>query len=163
MKCMVNNKSVLTGHWVSCFGIFPIVYIWDCGFCSYVAEYLLLLEFVITSVGKQISMFWGHYCPLTWWNMIIHWHSIISQRKGIFSLKADLIPSLACYFWYHLTIDLSASLTLCQVVNLIKYPLMPRRFNPLPVQFKSLLPAQEGCVFFSGQLNTCTCHYVLLR
>jgi hypothetical protein len=33
----------------------------------------------------------------------------------------------------------------------------------LPVQFKSLLPGQEGCVFFSGHLNTHTCHYVLLR
>jgi hypothetical protein len=32
--------------------------------------------------------------------------------------------------------------------------------NPLPVQFKSLLPGQEGCVFFSGHLNTPTCHYV---
>jgi hypothetical protein len=37
------------------------------------------------------------------------------------------------------------------------------QFNPLPVQFKSLLPGQEGCVFFSGHLNTRTCHYVLLR
>jgi hypothetical protein len=36
-------------------------------------------------------------------------------------------------------------------------------FNPLLVQFKSLLPGKEGCVFFSGHLNTCTCHYVLLR
>jgi hypothetical protein len=35
--------------------------------------------------------------------------------------------------------------------------------NPLPVQFKSLLPGQEGCVFFSGHLNVRTCHYVLLR
>jgi hypothetical protein len=26
-------------------------------------------------------------------------------------------------------------------------------FNLLPVQFKSLLPGQEGCVFFSGHLN----------
>jgi hypothetical protein len=26
-------------------------------------------------------------------------------------------------------------------------------FNPLPVQFKSLVPGQEGCVFFSGHLN----------
>jgi hypothetical protein len=25
--------------------------------------------------------------------------------------------------------------------------------NPLPVQFKSLLPGQKGCVFFSGHLN----------
>jgi hypothetical protein len=37
------------------------------------------------------------------------------------------------------------------------------RINPLPVQFKSLLPGEEGCVFFSGHLNTRTCHYVLLR
>jgi hypothetical protein len=36
-------------------------------------------------------------------------------------------------------------------------------FNPSPVQFKSLLPGQEGCVFFSGHLNTRTCHYVLPR
>jgi hypothetical protein len=35
--------------------------------------------------------------------------------------------------------------------------------NPLPVQFKSLLPGQEGCIFFSGHLNPRTCHYVLLR
>jgi hypothetical protein len=26
-------------------------------------------------------------------------------------------------------------------------------FNPLPVQFKSLLPGQEGCVFFIRHLN----------
>ena len=26
-------------------------------------------------------------------------------------------------------------------------------FNPLPVQFKSLLHGQKGCVFFSGHLN----------
>jgi hypothetical protein len=32
-------------------------------------------------------------------------------------------------------------------------------FNPLPVQFKSLLPGQEGCVFFSGHLNVCKYHY----
>jgi hypothetical protein len=40
---------------------------------------------------------------------------------------------------------------------------LARSVNPLPVQFKSLLPGQEGCVFFSGHLNTCTCYYVLLR
>jgi hypothetical protein len=52
---------------------------------------------------------------------------------------------------------------------LIKIVVMPfckldlsQHFNPLPVQFKSLLPGQEGCVFFSGHLNTRTCHYVLL-
>jgi hypothetical protein len=28
------------------------------------------------------------------------------------------------------------------------------QFNPLPVQFKSLLPGQEGCVFFSPQQQT---------
>jgi hypothetical protein len=33
-------------------------------------------------------------------------------------------------------------------------------FNPLPVQFKSLLHGQEGCVFFSGHLNLRTCRYV---
>jgi hypothetical protein len=37
------------------------------------------------------------------------------------------------------------------------------QINPLPVQFKSLLPGQEGCVFFSGHLNICTCHYALVR
>jgi hypothetical protein len=36
-------------------------------------------------------------------------------------------------------------------------------FNPLPVQFKSLLPGKEGCVFFSGYLNICTCQYTLVR
>jgi hypothetical protein len=36
-------------------------------------------------------------------------------------------------------------------------------FNPLPVQFKSLLPGQEGCVFFSGHLNVHKYHYVLVR
>jgi hypothetical protein len=35
--------------------------------------------------------------------------------------------------------------------------------NPLPVQFKSLLPGQEGCVFFSGHLNVCKYHYTLIR
>jgi hypothetical protein len=35
-----------------------------------------------------------------------------------------------------------------------------RWVNPLPVQFKSLLHGQEGCVFFSGHLNLCTCQYV---
>jgi hypothetical protein len=33
----------------------------------------------------------------------------------------------------------------------------------LPVQFKSLLPGQEGCVFFSGYLNVRKYHYVLVR
>jgi len=28
--------------------------------------------------------------------------------------------------------------------------------NPLPVQFKTLLHGQKGCVFFSGHLNLCT-------
>jgi hypothetical protein len=32
--------------------------------------------------------------------------------------------------------------------------------NPLPVQFKSLLHGQEGCVFFSGHLNLCMCQFV---
>jgi hypothetical protein len=27
------------------------------------------------------------------------------------------------------------------------------RLNPLPLLFKSLLPGQEDCVFFSGHLN----------
>jgi hypothetical protein len=27
------------------------------------------------------------------------------------------------------------------------------QFNPLPLLFKSLLPGQEDCVFFSGHLN----------
>jgi hypothetical protein len=36
-------------------------------------------------------------------------------------------------------------------------------FNPLPVQFKSLLPGQEGCVFFSRHLNICTCQYALVH
>jgi hypothetical protein len=44
-----------------------------------------------------------------------------------------------------------------------KAELLGSSLNPLPVQFKSLLPGQEGCVFFSGHLNTRTCHYVLLR
>jgi hypothetical protein len=34
---------------------------------------------------------------------------------------------------------------------------------PLPGQFKSLLPGQEGCVFFSGHLNLRTCQCVLVR
>jgi hypothetical protein len=29
----------------------------------------------------------------------------------------------------------------------------PKYINPLPLQFKSLLPGQEDCVFFSGHLN----------
>jgi hypothetical protein len=35
--------------------------------------------------------------------------------------------------------------------------------NPLPVQFKSLLYGQEGCVFVSGHLNVRKYQYVLLR
>jgi hypothetical protein len=27
------------------------------------------------------------------------------------------------------------------------------KFNPLPLLFKSILPRQEDCVFFSGHLN----------
>jgi hypothetical protein len=46
---------------------------------------------------------------------------------------------------------------------LLIFVCVPHQLNPLPVQFKSLLPGQEGCVFFSGHLNTRTCHYVLLR
>jgi hypothetical protein len=33
-------------------------------------------------------------------------------------------------------------------------------FNPLLVQFKSLLHGQEGCVFFSGHLNVSTYQYI---
>jgi hypothetical protein len=29
----------------------------------------------------------------------------------------------------------------------------PHNINPLPLLFKSLLPGQEDCVFFSGNLN----------
>jgi hypothetical protein len=47
--------------------------------------------------------------------------------------------------------------------DLYSLPNIVRVVNPLPIQFKSLLPGQEGCVFFSGHLNTRTCHYVLLR
>jgi hypothetical protein len=36
-------------------------------------------------------------------------------------------------------------------------------FNPLPVQFKSLLHGQEGCVFFSGHLDVRKYQYVLVR
>jgi hypothetical protein len=46
---------------------------------------------------------------------------------------------------------------------MVNIPTKTYRVNPLPVQFKSLLPGQEGCVFFRGDLNTHTCHYVLLR
>jgi hypothetical protein len=38
-----------------------------------------------------------------------------------------------------------------------------KAINPLPVQFKSLLPGQEGCVFFSGPLNVCNYQYALVR
>jgi hypothetical protein len=38
-----------------------------------------------------------------------------------------------------------------------------KSINPLPVQFKSLLPGQEGCVFFSGYLNVLKYHYALVR
>jgi hypothetical protein len=38
-----------------------------------------------------------------------------------------------------------------------------RFINPLPVQFKSLLHGQEGCIFFSGYLNVRKYHYVLVR
>jgi hypothetical protein len=40
---------------------------------------------------------------------------------------------------------------------------VPNGFNPLPVQFKSLLPGQEGWVFFSGHLNVHKYHYALVR
>jgi hypothetical protein len=48
-------------------------------------------------------------------------------------------------------------------LKLAKFLQLIGTINPLPVQFKSLLPGQEGCVFSSGHLNTRTCHYVLLR
>jgi hypothetical protein len=35
----------------------------------------------------------------------------------------------------------------------ISTTLPPYFFNPLPLLFKSLLPGQEGSVFFSGHLN----------
>jgi hypothetical protein len=35
--------------------------------------------------------------------------------------------------------------------------------NPLPVPFKSLLPGQEGWIFFSGHLNIRKSHYVLVH
>jgi hypothetical protein len=36
-------------------------------------------------------------------------------------------------------------------------------FNPFPVQFKSLLPGLEGCIFFSVHLNVLNYHYALVR
>jgi hypothetical protein len=39
----------------------------------------------------------------------------------------------------------------------------PNVINPLPAQFKSLLPGQQGCVFFSGHLNVRKYQYVLVR
>jgi hypothetical protein len=39
----------------------------------------------------------------------------------------------------------------------------PVHINPLPVQFKSLLPGQEGCIFFSGHLNVRKYHYAIVR
>jgi hypothetical protein len=36
-------------------------------------------------------------------------------------------------------------------------------FNPLPVQFKSLLPGQEGCVFFIGHSEVRKDQYALVR
>jgi len=77
MKYVVDNESIQMGHWISCFGIFPIVYKWGCGFCSCVDEGLFLLECATASVGKCISKFWEHYFLLKWWNLIIHWHSTI--------------------------------------------------------------------------------------
>jgi hypothetical protein len=38
-----------------------------------------------------------------------------------------------------------------------------RRINPLLVQYKSLLPGQEGCIFFSGHLNVHKYHHAVVR
>jgi hypothetical protein len=39
----------------------------------------------------------------------------------------------------------------------------PTLVNPLPVQFKTLMPGQEGCVFFGGHLNVRKYHYILVH
>jgi hypothetical protein len=44
-----------------------------------------------------------------------------------------------------------------------RLPPFRTQLNPLPVQFKSLLPGQEGCIFFSGYLNVRKYHYALVR
>jgi hypothetical protein len=60
--------------------------------------------------------------------------------------------------------ELFLKISVSQCISMYYYSVIfILEFNPLPVQFKSLLPGQEGCIFFSGHLNTRTCHYVLLR
>jgi hypothetical protein len=54
-------------------------------------------------------------------------------------------------------------IVLISIVKLKTYFLWLNVINPLPLLFKSLLPGQEDCIFFSGHLNTRTCHYILLR
>jgi hypothetical protein len=53
------------------------------------------------------------------------------------------------YIWVNMI--LVGKSRLCQQLNSAGwYEIQPPKtvFNPLPVQFKSLLPGQEGCVFF---------------
>jgi hypothetical protein len=52
-------------------------------------------------------------------------------------------------------------LLMCNVY--VEYMKSLSLINPLPVQFKSPLHGQEGCVFFSGHLNLRTCQYVWVR
>jgi hypothetical protein len=46
-------------------------------------------------------------------------------------------------------------MTFCEWKGVMKYSRIGVKevINPLPVQFKSLLPGQKGCFFFSGHLN----------
>jgi hypothetical protein len=53
------------------------------------------------------------------------------------------------------------SIFIRKILLYIKFVLS--KVNPLPVQFKSLLHGQEGCVFFSAHLNVRKYHYVLVR
>jgi hypothetical protein len=57
----------------------------------------------------------------------------------------------------------SSPLPKCQVHLFTFNPYLPACINPSPVQLKSVLHGQQGCVFSSGHLNLRTCQCVLVH
>jgi hypothetical protein len=92
----------------------------------------------------QLSLQWTSATPCT----VIHLYFIIFYCTSI-------LLSFVFYFGYLPTFFY------CMIPHFSL--LASVHFNPLPVQFKSLLHGQEGCIFFSGHLNLRTCQYVWVR
>jgi hypothetical protein len=119
------------------------------------SSYFYVRSYQMNSLQKQCketqnsARFW----VLT---VVIEWYCVLSYDVARPNSYWDRTGAWLWYFCSH-----TSKITQClwpQLWSLLKVP-----FNPLLVQFKSLLPRQKGCVFFSGHLNVRKYHYALVR